>query len=178
MFLALLALLACAPKVEPAPAPVLAVLDSAPTPYTAEQIRDAFPAGTQVRFTLTMPDGATMISAMEFTAVDAEGATYRHAMLTASGEELSPPEESRAAWTELRDHAKFPLESTRVEEVSVTTALGTFDAWLYTVQADEEGFGPTTQRYWFAKEMPGPPVLLTVEAGGAEVQRMEMIERK
>lgn len=175
----LLALSACAAHQSPEPEelPVLAVLNTTPTPYTAEQIRDAIPAGTELRFRLSTSDDTTLIITTEFIAADAVNTTFRQTMRSEDGEVVGEPTESSAAWTELRDHAAFPLDSAKIEPVRVTTALGEFEALLYTVQADEEPLGPQVQRYWFAKDLAGPPLLLTVEVEGHEVERMEMISR-
>lgn len=177
--LLLLALSACAAHKSPETevAPVLAVLDTTPTPYTAEQLRDAIPVGTEMRFRLTMADGTKLISTTEFIAADAVNTTYRQTMRSEDGAVVAGPTQSSAAWTELRDHAAFLLDKTQIEQLSVTTELGTFEAWLYTVHVDEELLGPKVQRYWFAKDLAGPPVLLTVEVDGQEVERMEMISR-
>lgn len=78
-------------------------------------------------------------------------------------------------WEELQGHASFPEERTTIENVDTKTPFGTFPCWLYTVRDTAEG-KDTAQRFHFARELPGPPVLVEMESGGRVFFRMEMIE--
>ena len=84
---------------------------------------------------------------------------------------------SRSTWAELMGHAAFPAAQTTREDASVEVPAGRFDTWLYTVEDSAEDGTPQVKRYHFARNLPGPPVLFTIEQGGAEVFRMALLER-
>ena len=102
-----------------------------------------------------------------FLNPDEEGATLR---TTAADGETT---DARVTWRELESHAEFPADQTGRAEAGVTVAMGEFDAWMFTVEMSD---GPTTT-YWFAKDQPGPPVLMVSELDGETLLRMEVVER-
>ena len=105
---------------------------------------------------------------VEFT--EAEWAELEEVHRDASGEEVNRSTQ-RTSWKDLQSHASFPREQTELSEESCETRSGTWNCWRYDVK--KEG---STERYWFAKDKPGPPVKLEVLAGGAVVFTMELIE--
>ena len=154
------------------------VAATAPTPYTAEQIRDANPPGTRLVFRVERHDGPDIFSVMEFIGGDATHAG--HAVMesrteTEDHDPIGDVVRSEATWTELRDHAAFPSARTHRSRASVTVPAGRFDVWLYTVQS-EPGQPPTTSRFCFALDRPGPPVLLETEQDGRVISRMVLVE--
>lgn len=136
--------------------------ESLPTPYTAEQIQDAFPVGTVLEFELDEA-GSERRSVWKVEAADAESVTFSF-----DGVRSEP-----AKWESLRLHASFPSDQAERTEAKLTTALGELDCWHYVVQ------GEPRKDYWFSKAHPGPPVLMTATtAAGVEVLRMEQVVRK
>ncbi|MFN7145544.1 MAG: hypothetical protein ACK4YP_17345 [Myxococcota bacterium] len=189
--LPLLLALACAPKPAAPEAPAAdapaapeapaAEVPAAPAPegetvsppVTLEEFRAAFPAGTTIRLGVQVAGQPPLEERWEWTAVDAEGGTMRSTTLGPDGSVLQEAE-ARVLWTDLMGHARFPADRTVVTDSRVTVPAGTFETWLYTVTGDD----PTEiRRYHFAREMPGPPVLFTIETAGTEVFRMEVLER-
>ncbi len=57
----------------------------------------------------------------------------------------------------------------------MTVPTGRFDAWIYTVRSDD-GQPPTTSRFTFAMDRPGPPVLFETEQDGRVTMRMVLVE--
>ncbi len=171
---ALLLALACAPRAPSAPAAAPAT--HLPTPFAAEEIRDAFRPGTHVVFVLENAGKDTTVSDWVVT-----GWTGTHATIafTTYAEDrttvLEPTAERTSAWAELRDHARFEVDRAERSQGQLLHPLGTLEVWLYVVQGEQQGL---LERYWFAKELPGPPVRFTVEAGGTEVFRMEQVLRE
>lgn len=177
----LILLLACGPKNPSAPtasAPSTEVAEVAapanlPTPYTAEQIRDAMPVGTRVRFRVEAAGQPTVEKTMVVTAADVSTGTFTSQTVDpASGAVLQEEGSSAYPWAELREHAAFPVSQTARSDAEIELPMGRHATWVYTVT---DPAGPVTT-YWFATTLPGPPVQMVVSQGGAEVMRMTMIE--
>jgi hypothetical protein len=108
----------------------------------------------------------------EMTAVDAEGAMLR--TVVRGGEGLAgEPKQSRLTWEELRAHAIFPRAATTIVDETIQTAAGKFACKRYTVVGDEE-----TTTFWFATELPGAPVKMTVERGGVVVETRTLMKHR
>jgi hypothetical protein len=148
---------------------------TAPTPYTAAEIREANPPGTRLVFRLEQAGQAAVLRVIDFVGGDATVAVMATTMLTEQREPLGDAERSEATWVELRDHAAFPAAHTRRTRSTATVPAGRFDVWLYTVESEEDG-APVTTRFSFALDRPGPPVLLEQELDGQVTLRMALIE--
>lgn len=177
--LLLLALLGCAPKVEaPAPSAAAASTATAPTPYTADQIRDAMPVGTHIRYALSGGGAPPMVMDWSVTAHTDAQMTMRTLIQDATGATVDDQGDATHGWEELRLHGAFPAAKTTRSEATTTVAAGTWPTLVYVVQdVTEEGM-PVTATYHFAKDMAGPPILMVVNAAdGSVVQRMELLSR-
>jgi hypothetical protein len=144
-----------------------------PTPYTAEQIREACPKGRTLEFAVTEDGHPPRVKRMVFVAVTDAEATVESTTLDKSGKVLEGPERSTAAWDELRRHAEFPVAETTTRDARTTVKAGTFDCRVYEVKGDEG----TLHTFHFARSLPGPPVLLEITRAGATTYRMELIRR-
>ncbi|MBI5502468.1 MAG: hypothetical protein HY907_19650 [Deltaproteobacteria bacterium] len=174
--LAILASTACptppAEPVESAPPDAAAgEPEHAPTPYTAEQIRDASRPGRTYRFRVEIPGAPTVVREIRFEAVDTETATIRSTTRDEAGNVLEAPEPTVAAWEELRRHALFPQDVVELTEAEVTVPAGTFACVVYTVTTSEG-----VEVYEFATDLPGPPVRFWTEAGGARTMTSTLVE--
>jgi len=135
-----------------------------PSPFTAAQIRDATKAGRTYRFKVETPDAPATERVMTFTKVDAEGAE-----LATSGE---PPK--RVTWEALRKHAEFPAANVTVHEEKVTVPAGTFDCVVYVVI----GEGGEVRTFYFAKSLPGAPVLFFTNKDAKRVMTSTLVEHR
>jgi hypothetical protein len=135
-----------------------------PTPYTAAQIRDATKAGRTYRFRVANAGSPPGDRVMTFTKVDAEGAE-----LVTNGQ---APE--RVTWEELRRHAEFPAPVVSTRQEKVTVPAGTFDCTVYVVLG-EPG---VTRTFYFAKNLPGAPVLFFTEKDGKRVMTSTLIDHR
>lgn len=153
------------------------VVGNLPTPYTAAQIQESCAPGTVVVFRVETPGGPAMLQSTEFVGDDGENATFVARSTDAAGGPLGEPREATAPWSALRDHASFPASAATREPTRCTTALGTFDGWLYVHTERVEGQPDQVHRFWFAHDLPGPPLLVETSVGGEVVMRMEMVER-
>src|SRR5688572_8117062 len=99
--LVLLALAGCGagPKHSVPAAPVEPGI--APRPYTAEQIRDSMPAGTELRYRLEEQGKPPVILVMKVTAADAKAGTMVSSILAEDGSVVGEPRESTSEWTAL-----------------------------------------------------------------------------
>lgn len=149
-----------------------------PTPYTAAAIREANPSGSAVVYRLTDADGGTSRMGLRFVDGDAEGVIVESWLEDDEGREVSAPERGpRATWAELRDHARFDHALAVRTRATCRVPAGFFRGWLYTVLGGPEDEGKVT-RYYFADDLPGPPVRLEELKGGQRVSLMELLETR
>lgn len=144
-------------------------------PFTAEELRRAFPVGTTVRLRIRMSGEADREHRWQVTAADESGMTLATWMYAADGTLLKDEGENTSTWAELLTHAQFAAARTAREDSTVEVPAGTFDTWLYTVVEPEKD---RVSRYHFAKTLPGPPVRYTIQEGKGTVMEMELIERR
>lgn len=175
----LLLALACGPKpaaVSAAPGPAPLADGTLARPFTARELHDALPSGARMVLSITEP-GKPAVE-RRFTFLDPTDATTTLVTeVWSEGAQLGAPERETVAWADLVEHAAFPAAWTTRKEAAVDTPLGHFDAWEYTVlKVGDDGVG-VRSHYWFARTLPGPPVLLVVEREGVEMMRMTMVER-
>jgi hypothetical protein len=147
----------------------------APTPYTAEQIREANPRGTRLVFRLEQTGEPTVLNVMVFVDSDAQAAVTESRVLSLSGDPIGDVGRSESTWVAFRDHGAFPADRTRRVRATVTVPAGTFDVWRYTVQPGT-GQGEAVTDFWFALDRPGPPVLMETRTGSEMTLRMVLIE--
>jgi hypothetical protein len=145
----------------------------APRPFTAEQIRDAMPAGAEIRYRWEKDGQPPTVSLWTVTASDAGACTIRSETFAEDGTPAADAKSGTSRWTELMEHATFPADATTRTETAVEVPAGRFDAWLYEVRRAGK-----VERFYFAKSLPGPPVLLVVEQDGRPVLRMSLLSRK
>jgi hypothetical protein len=116
-----------------------------PTPFTAEEIRDATGAGKLIRLLLEGPDGPLGEHINRFRDTDAEGATLDRW----APEDPNAIVSDRVTWTELQGHAAFDADTTSVSTVALSTPLGDLTCRRYDT---EDGV------FWFSIAHPGMPV--------------------
>lgn len=135
-----------------------------PTPFTADQIRAAMPAGTCVTLRIDPPPDQPAVTVL--WRVEEATPTHMVGLTTAQldGAAWSEPEPVRARWTSLQRHARFDVRRTTRARATFDTALGAFDGWRYEVRQSDG----TVDVFEFADAMPGPPVrMLDRTAGGS-----------
>lgn len=149
----------------------------APMPYTAAQIRAASGTGRTITFVIEAPDKPPSRKRIRFVASDDEHATLKSEILDADGKVVGEPEMSIASWDELRHHAAYPKATTTIVDAVAETPGGSFKCRRYTViEKTPEGDKRTIA--CFANELPGPPVEMSVEVGGALVMSMSLLKNE
>ena len=145
----------------------------APQLFTVEQLRAGIPQGRIIELRMELDGKPTTIEHWEFTAVDAEQATIHSITRDEAGNMLADQTGS-SKWAELHKHGQFAAAATTIEDnVEITVPAGTFKTRLYTVKR-----GDAIARFWFAAELPGPPVQFTTEKAGKVVMRAQMLRAK
>lgn len=159
-------------EVPPAPAPTTTG-EFLPAPYTAEQIRQSWRTGLVVVWQVTQGD---VVNRMRWRVLadDDANVTLRYCDTDEAGAAENNCSEATDTWEALRQHAVFPAAGNSVVAVELETPFGKHPAHQYTVHGDDG----TIRRFWFGVDTPGAPLLHTMEAGGVEVMRMEMLRRE
>ena len=116
-----------------------------PTPFTADEIRDATGAGAIIHLLLEGPDGPLGIRFAEAVDMLAEGATLDRW----AADDPRAVVSDRVTWIELQGHAAFDAATTSVSTVSLTTPLGDLTCRRYDT---DDGV------FWFSIDHPGMPV--------------------
>lgn len=144
--------------------------EMAPTPFTAAQIRDATRNGRRYEWKVEANGKPTQWLEITFHDVDANGATiYR-----GGRDDEEQPMTTTAVpvtWEELQGHARFPAGATTRSEGSVTTPAGTYDCVVYRVTTDDGSL----RVFYFAKSMPGAPVLHYSERNGERLETSTLV---
>jgi hypothetical protein len=182
LVLAVLALVGCSHSAQtaptaPAPTPAASSSTShdgfAPQLFTLDQLRAGNAPGRVLELRVEIDGKPATIQRLEFTAATSDEATF-HATVRDEAGNVIGDDTGTSKWAELHKHAQFPAADTTIEDnVEVTVPAGTFKTRLYTVKA-----GDAVRRFWFATDLPGPPVQFTTEKAGKVVQRAQMLRAR
>lgn len=143
-----------------------------PRPFSADVIRDGLPQGTQLTFAMSGSRTGEAEVDWEIQEHGPAEVTIGYTTRLADGTVQGGNAETYP-WSTLEEHASFPKAMSERSETSVTVAAGTFDATHFVVTPQGTP-RPVVERFWFARSLPGPPVLHEVEEDGAVVHRMEL----
>lgn len=83
---------------------------------------------------------------------------------------------SEGPWSELESHAHFPAELTSITTTELESELGTRTCRLYEVRDAEDA--SLVRRFWFATDLPGAPIRMTVQSSGRTVMEMRIVEHR
>lgn len=152
--------------------------DTAPTPFTAEQIREGCKTGRTITYVLERKGQAPVRRRTRFVDTDAEHATIETALIDAEDHVVGEPETKISSWEQLRSHAAFPKAATTVSDSLAVTPAGDFSCKRYVVEETTEDGKKQKSSYCFAKDMPGPPVEVEVELDGVLVLSMSLVKNE
>lgn len=142
-------------------------------PFSAAEIRDEWVPGFRLLMRRSFPE-RTRIERWTVVSADREGVEIEYATIADDGMVEGEPSVSRSEWTELRDHAAFPLAHSTRAWVSRETALGDFEGWLYRVA---EPGAAVVNEFFFVPELPGAPVQMRTLEGDTIVFELEQTAR-
>jgi hypothetical protein len=150
--------------------PLPALLDR---PFTADQIRDEWIEGFEIRVRRWTPT-AEAFEVWTVVGADSDGVEIESKTMDEAGVTVGEAHVQTSTWVQLRDHESFPVDRATRESVSRETPLGELQGWLYTV-SDPSG-GSVTE-FFFAEILPGAPVFVHVRSDGEIVEIFEQVER-
>lgn len=151
----------------------LAAQEFLPTPFSAEQIGEAWREGYEMTTRVWTPESETL-SRTRVEGWSRETIETSEQQIDTSGAAVGETTTATSSWESLRDHARFPAESASRERVRRDTALGELDGWLYTVRGSDE----SVSEFFFADRYPGPPIVFHRTKDGDVLFRAETIEIK
>lgn len=143
---------------------------TAPTPFTAEEIRDGCRAGKTIRVRIEVVGEEPMLRQNRYLELDDEGATLERTLLSLDGSPTGKPEADRVTWRDLQSHASFPAAVTTIEPERIETPMGELDCLRYTVRD-----GALEKVFWFATTLPGMPVRTVTRDHGEAVMTVTMV---
>lgn len=143
----------------------------APTPFTADEIRDGCPAGRTIRLRVDVPGETSFLRVSRFVECDEVGATLERFRLSLDGSPLGEPDIGRVTWSALQSHASFAAEVTTIEPERIESAMGALDCLRYTVRD-----GDDDEVFWFAKDLPGMPIQYLTRTNGRVVATVSVVD--
>jgi hypothetical protein len=151
-------------------------VETAPTPFTADQIREGCKTGRTIVYLLERKGQAPVRRRTRFLDTDSEHATIETALLDAEDHVVGEPETKISSWEQLRNHAAFPKAQTTVSDSLAVTPAGDFSCKRYIVEETTADGKKQKSNYCFAKDLPGPPVEVEVELDGVLVLSMSLVK--
>jgi hypothetical protein len=133
-----------------------------PAPFSWEEIRAATKSGRTYRYRVEARGKPTKERVLTFVKVDADGCE-----IFAGGE--SP---KRKGWPSLQKDSEFPKERVQAREETVKLPGGKFDCMVYEVSGND---GEVTT-YYFAKTLPGAPVLFYTDVDGKRMKTTTLLQ--
>ena len=135
---------------------------AAAAPFSWQEIRAATKNGRTYRYRVEAPGKPTKERVLTFTKVDDNGAE-----IFAGGD--AP---KRMGWVALQKDAEFPKDKLTVREESIKLPGGKFDCLVYELRGD----AGETWTYFFAKSLPGAPVLFYTEQDGRRLKTTTLLQ--
>jgi hypothetical protein len=133
-----------------------------PAPFSWEEIRAATKSGRTYRYKVEARGKPAKERVLTFVKVDADGCE-----IFAGGE--SP---KRKGWPSLQKDSEFPKERVQAREETVKLPGGKFDCMVYEVSGND---GEVTT-YYFAKNLPGAPVLFYTDVDGKRMKTTTLLQ--
>src|SRR5437660_4713867 len=99
----------------------------APTPFTAEEIRDGCPQGRTIHL-LVDRSGEQFVRFNRYVSCDEAGATIERGLLDDVDVEME-----WTSWRDLQAHAAFPETQTTIDRETIDLPVGQVDCLRYTV---------------------------------------------
>ncbi|MCP4213978.1 MAG: hypothetical protein GY765_04935 [bacterium] len=143
----------------------------APTPFLPSQIRNGCPEGRKIVFQVESFGKALMFQSIEFLTCQESKVVFELVTKGVDGKQMGSRKMTTGTWQDLQSHASYPKTNTIITSESYTTPAGTFDCLLYTVTGES-----ATKRFWFAKEMPGPPLAFEEISNDKVTMKMVMLK--
>ncbi|MDA1194950.1 MAG: hypothetical protein O2894_07165 [Planctomycetota bacterium] len=133
--------------------------DREPSPFGPQQIAAGCGPDSRRIYRFQEPRGEPTYQAWTFTGHTAEGCTWHSTECDAQGQATGETKSQPVTWVELQSHASWPAQDVTASEAKMTTPAGPYSCMHYVVKrAGTAGHGE--DRFWFAYDLPGPPLML------------------
>ena len=144
------------------PAPAAATVKNELPPFTGEQIRAATKSGRTYRYRVEVAGKPTRERTLTFSKVDDSGA-----------EITTGSSAKRVGWRQLQADSEWPKDKvTMHEETGIKVPGGKFDCLVYELRGD---YGETVT-FFFAKTLPGAPILFYTEQDGRRIKTTTLLQ--
>ncbi len=141
--------------------------ETAPSPYTAMQIRDSSAVGRTYRYRVESMGKAAIEKKLVWKTWSEQDCSIESSKYDLAGKAIGKPKVEKSSWQALRQHAVFLEKNTTTRNEKVTVPAGTFDTTVYQLVEEVDG-NLLTKHFWFAPHLPGPPVKLVVTKRSAK----------
>jgi len=153
--------------------------DHLPTPFSAEELKAFNVPGYRTLFRIEGEGRAPVLNDTVWLPSEEGLAVFSNRMKTPDGVPIGEVQTGTAEWEELQSHASFPAAATSLSTETIEVPAGKFDCWRYDVarEVPSDGQAPRTlvMTFWFAKELPGPPVLMEHRLDGRVTMTMTLL---
>jgi hypothetical protein len=149
--------------------------DHAPTPFSAEEIYAGCPRDREIVFQVEAFGQPVIFQTMKFVTVYENKVVFESITTGTDGKQQGPRRITTGTWKDLQEHASFPEKQTTIQKESLTVPAGTFDCWRYDVTLGKDG-KTNVQRYWFALNLPGPPICFEETVDARVAYKMTMLK--
>lgn len=143
--------------------------DHAPTPFSSKEIARVCSTGLELKYKIEQQGKPTVYQITWFTNSDFRGSDIEVTTTNMEGAVLEE-KSAHATWLSLQSHASFPEKDCVITLETLKLECGKFNCWLYTVKGDGG-----VSRFWFARNLPGPPVLYEQLKNGKQIYLMTLI---
>jgi hypothetical protein len=149
--------------------------DHAPTPFNAKEIYAGCPRGRKIVYQVEAFGQPVIFQTIKFVTVYEDEVVFETVTTGMDGKQRGAKRMTTGTWKDLQAHASFPEKQTTIQQESFTVPAGTFDCWRYEVTL-EKGGKTNVQRYWFAINLPGPPICFEETTNGRVAYKMTMLK--
>jgi hypothetical protein len=139
--------------------------DREPSPFSAQQIARACGPQSKRVFRFVMGGAEPSYKLWTFIEQTEAGCTFLQTDCDEHGLETGEPSPTNVTWQQLQSHASWPATDVTASEAKMKVPAGTYECMHYVIKRkNAQGVGE--DKFWFAWDLPGPPVRMERSAGG------------
>ena len=130
-----------------------------PTPYSVDQLRLACGPESKRVYRTETKEGVVEHVLYTYRDLTSKGCVAEQTPCNAEGQTTGEPRAALATWLDLQRYMSFPAEITTLSEEDIKVPAGSYGCMHYVVSRRSQR-GTGLDKYWFAWDLPGPPVRL------------------
>jgi hypothetical protein len=144
----------------------------AAAPFSVEQLQEGCRPGRSSTYHMEIANRSPYFEVTRYVKANEAEVHIESQRLSASGAPRGNQVKAHSTWKAMSERGWYPDEWTVITDERVETPAGAFDCRVYEVTSH----GETVDRYYFARDLPGPPVLHTRHVDGALQLTMTLVE--